>query len=53
MSAKLVRTPQPGPKVAPVNEKPRTVLPPGDTAKPAAPASPPDAADTVAPSTLN
>ena len=51
--AKSTIVPQPGPKLAPVKEKPSTVEPPADTTKPAEPASPPDPPDAVAPSMSN
>ena len=37
--------------MAPENEKPKTVEPPAETVKPASAAAPPDAPETVAPST--
>ena len=40
--AKFVNTPLPAGITLPVNEKPSAVLPPLDTSKPAAAASPPD-----------
>ena len=45
--------PQPEGTTPPVNEKPRTVVPPAETVKPYVAASPPDALTIVAPSTLN
>ncbi len=51
--AKSTMVPQSGPNVAPVIEKPITVFPLADIIKPAVPASPPEAADAVAPSMEN
>ena len=51
--SKTVNVPQPAGIVAPVKEKARTVVPPDETVKPAAPASPPEPPDTDAPCTSN
>ena len=48
---RLVSVPHPGAILAPVKEKPNTVEPPAETVKPELDASPPDAPETVAPST--
>ena len=52
-NTKFVKTPHPAGTVAPVNEKPKTVDPPADTVNPAKAASPPEALETLAPSTSN
>ena len=51
--ASEVRVPHPTGTTAPLNENPKTVLPPALTVNPADAASPPDAPDTVVPSTSN
>ncbi len=52
-NSRVVNVPHPAGTVAAEKEKPRTVEPPELTVKPAVAASPPEALDTVAPSTAN
>ena len=53
VTSRFVNIPFPADIIDPENDIPRVVVPIVDTVNPAAPASPPEALLTIAPSTLN